>query len=485
MSKQNRKQLDDAGIAELLFKAKQNVEVVPKPLAIGAILEEIDDGNIDISPTYQREYKEDRKDLVSFSSRLIESILLDIPLPSIYLTEQEGIGNKYEVVDGQQRLSTIRAFKLGQYPNGKKFVLKNLTELPFLNGLTYEEMPSFVKTDFKRYTINTFIIKKSSSIDAKFKIFDRLNQGSLKLAAQEIRNNLYRGPFNDSTIKAASLENFIKVKDTDISKHYRDRELFCRYTIIAHCGKYKGDGAHEVNKIMEEANSWDAEKIQSNLGSFDKFLGFCLYIFGDKAFRKIELSADNEIISQKGKHNKIGGLNQPLFMSLALALHTYDDEVLSLHKDAIKKRLLELVAVNPVFKSAFIKSPSNPNPVAKRAEMIGFAINQAIMSESNQEATIEIKIANKLGAILSAKDIDFFASMKNLLIVIDDDSEMVIRKHISSGYVTQKKFASYKELSNDIYIDPYFWEESYGEDVIDKILTLENKIKDRLKERVY
>lgn len=484
MSKLNRKQLDDAEIAELLFKAKQNVEVVPKPLAIGAILEEIDDGNIDISPTYQREYKEDRSDLVKFSSRLIESILLDIPLPSIYLTEQEGIGNKYEVVDGQQRLSTIKAFKCGHYPNGKKFVLKNLTELTFLNGLTYEEMPSFVKTDFKRYTINTFIIKKSSSKDAKFKIFDRLNQGSLKLGAQEIRNNLYRGPFNDSTIEAAKLDSFVSVKDAEISKHYIDREIFCRYTSIVHYGKYKGTGSNEINKIMEEANLWDGELIKKNIESFDAFLKYCIEIFGDKAFRKIEVSEDNEVLAQKGRQNKKGGFSTPLFLSLVVALMNYDEEELQLHKDAIRPKLIELFGANSIFKSTLVSSTSNPAQVMKRADMIRFAINQAILSDSNRSESLMEKLDSKLDAIFTARDVEFFSSLKSLLIVIDSDADMVIRKHLSSGYITNKKFSSYRELSNDIYSDPYFWEETYGEDVIDKILALEFRVKDRLKERV-
>lgn len=161
--------------SEILFQkienAREEVEIYSQPYTVKSLLAEIEDNAINLSPDFQREYIVNRKDLKSFASKLIESILLDIPIPPIYLAEQTSSTTTLDVIDGQQRLTTIKCFSEGKFPNGQPFVLTGLTELPFLNEMSYFDLPKSVITKFNRYKITGLVLKKSCPPDANLKSF--------------------------------------------------------------------------------------------------------------------------------------------------------------------------------------------------------------------------------------------------------------------------------------------------------------------------
>jgi uncharacterized protein with ParB-like and HNH nuclease domain len=147
-------------------------------------------GDLDPRPSFQRGYVWDR----TKASRLVESVLLNVPIPLIY-TAEESDGREV-VIDGQQRLLTLMHFIKGEFPRDtKKFRLSKLSVLSDLNGKSYEELDEDVKRRFRQYTLTVIKIHQNSQDDVKFEIFERLNTGSVKLNAQELRNCVYRGPF--------------------------------------------------------------------------------------------------------------------------------------------------------------------------------------------------------------------------------------------------------------------------------------------------
>jgi len=157
------------------------------------------DGDLIVNPEFQRKFVWDIKK----ASQLIESILLRIPIPSIYVSESET--ERFEVIDGQQRLSSIFYFLDGKFPQidiktkEKKiidFKLTGLTSLKDLNHETYSGLEKIDQKKIRNYPLNIVVIEKKSKPDIKFEMFGRINRGSMPLNDQEIRNCVYRGKFN-------------------------------------------------------------------------------------------------------------------------------------------------------------------------------------------------------------------------------------------------------------------------------------------------
>jgi Protein of unknown function DUF262 len=149
------------------------------------------------------EYQKCLRWVTSQKSRLIESLLLNIPVPPIFLYETDEA--RYEVMDGQQRLNAIKEFLEGD------FALSGLQALFPLNGLRYSKAPPRVKRALDRATLSAVVLLLESdserSPDNRFTItdirrfiFDRLNTGGTKLNAQEIRNSIYPGNFNKAIV---------------------------------------------------------------------------------------------------------------------------------------------------------------------------------------------------------------------------------------------------------------------------------------------
>ena len=151
------------------------------PLSI--IKEMFDDGDIIPQPDYQRDYIMDEKK----ASKLIESVLLQIPIPTVYLCEEND--GTLSIIDGQQRLTSFVKFLKNE------FALKSLEEYPEFNGKVFADLDKSVQRTIKNTSIHSIVIKKESQ-ELKYEIFARLNQGATSLKPQELRNCIYRGSFN-------------------------------------------------------------------------------------------------------------------------------------------------------------------------------------------------------------------------------------------------------------------------------------------------
>ncbi len=146
---------------------------------------------INISPAYQRRHRWDIKK----RSQLIESLLLNIPIPPLFLFENDY--NQYEIMDGRQRLEAIKGFLENTY------VLRGLEYWPELDGLQFSDLPPTIQRGLLRRTVSAIVLLAETSrpdeseIDVRMALFKRLNTGGVKLNPQELRNALYPSKFND------------------------------------------------------------------------------------------------------------------------------------------------------------------------------------------------------------------------------------------------------------------------------------------------
>lgn len=172
----------------------------------------IDKGEVlNLRPEYQRRLRWS----TSQKSRLIESLLLNIPVPPVFLYENDAA--RYEVMDGQQRLNAVREFIAGD------FSLTGLTVLSPLNGLRYSRCPPRIKRSLDRASLSAIVLlleseseKSHGSLtitDIRRFIFDRLNTGGTKLNSQEIRNSVHAGYFRKVILQLTRFELFTKVFD--------------------------------------------------------------------------------------------------------------------------------------------------------------------------------------------------------------------------------------------------------------------------------
>jgi hypothetical protein len=159
---------------------------------------------INISPNYQRRLRWSNKK----RSLLIESLLLNIPIPPLFLYETDY--NEYEVVDGRQRIDATLGFLKNNY---------SLTGLKFwkeLNGKRFNRLPEIIKKGLLRHSLSTIVLltettKPTNDVDIRTILFERLNTGGEKLNPQELRNALYNSLFNDLLYEISETALFRKI----------------------------------------------------------------------------------------------------------------------------------------------------------------------------------------------------------------------------------------------------------------------------------
>lgn len=180
------------GLKDEILEKRKDIVVDSYPMSIGEMANLYRDGELDVHPEFQRFYRWDEEQ----KSKLIESILLGIPIPPIFVSQRTN--GKWDVIDGQQRLSTILQFmQLLVKENGEKYnplILQATKFLPSLEGVRWDNNDLFSedqKITFKREKLNFTIIKEKGENDtSKYEMFQRLNTGGAHLSPQELRNCL-------------------------------------------------------------------------------------------------------------------------------------------------------------------------------------------------------------------------------------------------------------------------------------------------------
>lgn len=334
------------------------IRVEPKMFSLRNILDMIDEGEIDLAPDFQRLRVWSAKQ----KSRLIESILLRIPLPAFYFASD--LNGRLQVVDGVQRLSTIHAFVRGDVPSR----LSNLEYLSDeLAGKTFEDIKNSVWSKRLHGTqIVANVIDPQTPAAVKFDIFKRINTGGTPLNSQEIRHCMSLSRSRDLLKDAASLQSFALATGGGLVNNVRmaDREMVLRVAAFSLLGLdeyYRSDGLDDfLNSVTARIdNGYYDEIIPLFLARFDHSMKVAYGIFGDNAFRKWG-------VTEGGRRSPI---NRAIFEAVSTTILTTEDSRLKGVEDIIYGYRF-LCSNDPSFIASVTQSTSSAGSVAERFSKI-------------------------------------------------------------------------------------------------------------------
>ncbi|MCZ3366541.1 MULTISPECIES: DUF262 domain-containing protein [Methanobacterium] len=278
---------DDENIEDDIEPLRRKIYTKEKDPEIDSLYKRYKKGKLILQPDFQRHFIWNK----SNASRLIESAILGIPLPIIYLSEEEN--NENYVIDGQQRLTSFFSFIDGEFKESKDktsdFKLNGLKVLKELNGKRFSDLDEDIQDKIISYSVRTIIFNKESDKNLKFEIFERLNTGAISLNDQELRNCIYRGPYNILLKELSENKNFreiLGIKNPE--RRMRDIELVLRFAAFYHATylNYKPPAKQFLNREMEiYQNISDEESIKLK-NAFKNSVGIIRSLFGDQAFRR-------------------------------------------------------------------------------------------------------------------------------------------------------------------------------------------------------
>lgn len=265
-------------------------------MSIGELISMYKEGELIINPIFQRAFRW----TINQQSKLIESILIGVPLPSIFVYQNKD--GKWEVVDGVQRLSTILQF-VGELKDEKEektdpTILEETKILKSLKDVSWNDIPSDLQLDFKRSRIEVKIIKYLSDKNAKFEVFQRLNYSPTVLSGQEYRNALsimVNENFYNWVVRLSNYNSFktcIDLTERWLIEKY-DQELVLRLFVFPRFTFRKGkvdeylndsifyDDNSLINQVEKKAFNLDIEEAK-----FKKTFDLLSKIKGEDVFQK-------------------------------------------------------------------------------------------------------------------------------------------------------------------------------------------------------
>lgn len=270
---------DEINITSPFDTSKIRVET--KNTQMDAIIKRIKNSEIDLAPSFQRQGGI-WSDIAQ--SRLIESMLIKIPLPAFYMDASDD--NNWLIVDGLQRLTTIRRFVID-----KSLLLTGLEFLTEYNGKDFDNLPRSFQRRIEETDIVLYLIQPGTPPNVKFDIFRRINTGGEPLSAQEIRHALNQGQVTIFLKSLAQSDEFRFATFNGVSsKRMDDRECVLRFLAFNFfkASTYDDDNFDRfLNNAMAHANELSKEKLDSYAELFKKSMICAKSIFGKNSFRKL------------------------------------------------------------------------------------------------------------------------------------------------------------------------------------------------------
>ena len=326
---------------------------------LGSLLEQLEYNEIDLRPEFQRAsdvWTQVKK------SRLIESVLLGLPLPSFYFSEDPET-NKLLVVDGLQRLCAFSDFCIT-----KKLKLKGMQFLTALEGWTYDKLdrPQIRRIKSLKVTLNT--LRKNTPQRVKLVIFQRVNTAGVPLTAQEMRNALYQKKATDLLKRMAKLDSFSKATGGTIpSKRMTDCDFANRFVAFyLYRKEYDGNLDEFMGDALENINRMSQQEIDSIHDTFDRSMKICYKLLGNTAFKRPDPQKPNSFL----KTNK--AIFEVLSVSIA-QLSENEQEILVQRKNRFQNEIYSL------FKNEdFIKSITSGTAKAPQVEYRHTKVQQLI-----------------------------------------------------------------------------------------------------------
>lgn len=347
---------EEAKITELFDP--RDVDIVSKPMVISNIVDQLKYGDIVLDPDFQR--NPDLWNAVK-QSRLIESLIINIPLPTFYFELCED--DRYVVVDGLQRLYAMKQFMALEETNKNRLRLKGLEYLRDFEGCLFEELPPKIQRRIKSQDVMAYIIRPKTPDNVTISIFTRINTGGLMLEPAEIRNSVYRGQAAELLKELAHGEAFVKATRNKIpSLRMLDREFVNRFLAFYLLGvnQYNGNLEEFMNTVMSILKCAEKDVLDQCRTDFTRSMVCARELFGDYAFRR------------KRTDGTYAALNRPLFEAVSVNLAKLDGAQCQILKE--KKNQLETEYGKLLDDTEFIAAISNGTAkvgnVRTRHEMI-------------------------------------------------------------------------------------------------------------------
>lgn len=236
---------------------------------------------IDLAPDFQRR----QRWTTGKQSALIESFLLNVPVPPIYLAE-DAYG-QYSVVDGKQRLTAIHAFMV------EKLKLKDLESFKELEGLDFDGLPPDLQNALNiRPYVRVVTLLKQSDPTLKFEVFTRLNRGGEQMLPQELRKVAYRGGFSDLIYELSNqafLKLQLKIENTESPAYVQmvDAEYVLRFFALSESWRhFSGALREELDMCMVRHMKDQQPELEALKNKFIRALNSCAEIWGRCAFQR-------------------------------------------------------------------------------------------------------------------------------------------------------------------------------------------------------
>lgn len=334
-----------------------------------------------LRPEYQRRLRWD----VKKKSKLIESFLMNVPIPSVFLYEHS-IG-AFEVMDGQQRLNTVVEFL------EDRFSLSGLEIWPSLNDRKFSQLPPLLKRGLERAKLSAITLiadptETTDSIDLRAQVFDRLNRGGERLNPQELRNSLYSGSMNQLAIDLSRERDFTDaweipahpldmpenaeipadLRENNLYKRMTDVEIVLRFFAFKDPLKIAGSVRGMLDRVLKDNRSLSAESMSDLRTEFLTALRLARQVFGVGAFRL------------PGEGGALGSLSRPVFDAQMVAMH----QLAARREEILRNRAQIADAVDALAKPAaasyelMVGRGNTAETIRRRIDLVRGAIEGAI-----------------------------------------------------------------------------------------------------------
>lgn len=340
------------------FAQSQNSLVLQQSdLSLQSISDMVDTKAIDISPKYQRRERWNAEK----ESGLIESFLLNIPVPPIYLAEDEY--GTYSVIDGKQRVTAINKFLKGELR------LQDLDKFTELEGLEFNDLPISLSNALKiRPYLRVVTLLRQSDPELKHEVFLRLNKAGVALNSQEIRNVAYRGDFNDMLFELSATPYLVQqLKSAPTSKIYRemvDVQYVLRYfTVLDYWNSFPGNMDKAMDQYMRDNYKNSKIQVEKQREEFLSALTFCETVWGEEGF-----------IKPNGSKRVLQGFYDVEMVCYSL-LSDAQRKIVNANPELVREGLINLLENDPDFLESTSQFTSNPRNMEYRISTFTTLLN--------------------------------------------------------------------------------------------------------------
>ena len=340
----------------------EKIRIHTKHFSLRQLVDMIADGDIDLAPDFQRNYVWNPQQRWG----LIESLLLGIPLPSLYFNEDAS--GRLQVVDGVQRLTTIF-----RYVHDESFKLGRVTYLHEVVGLGFGDLAALFRRRLNSAQFVAHVIDPQTPYRVKFDIFSRINTGGTPLSAQEIRHCMSGTRSRDFLKELVTDPSFTTATDGALQNHPRmaDREVALRFVgfRMFTAAEYSQYGSFDeflgfVTKQLDDPAGQSLDQIRTD---FVRGMTNCYSVFGEHAFRKWPLEATRK-----------NPINRALFESWGTVLADHDETAIRNGAEDLANRAREMMTYDFEFVGSISSSTGDVRNVQTRLDKVRTAAAQVL-----------------------------------------------------------------------------------------------------------